>query len=285
MTAFALSLLLAAGFVHAGWNYLAKRAGGGPVFVWLFASVSSLVYAPLAVFVVYRFQPRIGLPEVGIILATVIVHLVYFLLLQRGYRVGDLSLVYPLARGTGPALSMLLAILLFQERPSAVAIAGGLLVAGGVFALAGGSARSPLSSRKAVAYGLLTGVAIATYTLVDKLGVSTFLIPPLLVVYAIDVGRVLLLAPIALRRWGETRQEWRDQRLRIIAIGILCPLSYILVLTALVSTPVSYIAPAREVSILIGTVMGTRWLSEGDARRRIPAAATIVLGVTALAVG
>jgi drug/metabolite transporter (DMT)-like permease len=176
-------------------------------------------------------------------------------------------------------------IQLFQERPSAVVIAGGLLVAGGVFALAGGSARSPLGSRKAVTYGLLTGVAIATYTLVDKLGVSTFLIPPLLVVYAIDVGRVVLLVPIALRRWGEARREWRDQSLRIIAIGILCPLSYILVLTALVSTPVSYIAPAREVSILIGTVMGTRWLSEGDARRRIPAAAAIVLGVTALAVG
>jgi drug/metabolite transporter (DMT)-like permease len=83
---------------------------------------------------------------------------------------------------------MLLAILLFQERPSALAIAGGLLVAVGVFALAGGSARNPLSSRKAVAYGLLTGVAIATYTLVDKLGVSTFLIPPLLVVYAIVLG-------------------------------------------------------------------------------------------------
>jgi multidrug transporter EmrE-like cation transporter len=78
-----------------------------------------------------RIHDRFGL-------ATVIVHLVYFLLLQRGYREGDLSLIYPLAHGTGPALSMLLAVLLFQERPSAVAITGGLLVAGGVFALAVG---------------------------------------------------------------------------------------------------------------------------------------------------
>lgn len=81
------------------------------------------------------------------------------------------------------------------------------------------------------------------------------------------------------------RREWRDHRRQIVAVGVLCPLSYILVLTALVATPVSYIAPAREVSILIGTVMGTRWLSEGDARRRIPAAVAIVCGVVALAVG
>lgn len=104
-------------------------------------------------------------------------------------------------------------------------------------------------------------------------------------VYAIDVGRVVLLAPITFRRWDEAQREWRDQRLQIIAIGILCPLPCILVLTALVTTPVNYIAPPREVSILIGTVMGTRWLSEGHARRRIPAAAAIVLGVAALAVG
>jgi drug/metabolite transporter (DMT)-like permease len=235
--------------------------------------------------VVHWSKPSIGLPELAVIVATIVVHLIYFLLLQQGYRVGDLSLVYPLARGTGPALSMLLAILLFQERPSVVAIAGGLFVAGGVFALAGGSSKSSLGNRKAVGYGLLTGVAIATYTLVDKLGVSTFLIPPLLVVYAIDVGRVVLLAPIAFRRRIEARREWREHRWHIIAIGILCPLSYILVLTALVTTPVSYIAPAREVSILIGTAMGTRWLSEGDARRRIPAAVAIVLGVVALAIG
>jgi len=113
-----LSLLLAAGFVHAGWNYLAKQAGGGPVFVWLFAGVSSLVYAPLAVMVFHGAELSVGLPEIGVIVTTIVVHLIYFLLLQQGYRVGDLSLVYPLARGTGPALSMVLAIALFQERPT-----------------------------------------------------------------------------------------------------------------------------------------------------------------------
>jgi drug/metabolite transporter (DMT)-like permease len=123
------------------------------------------------------------------------------------------------------------------------------------------------------------------YTLWDKLAVSTYLIPPLVLVWAIDAGRVLLLAPIALSKWGEVQRQWREQRKAIIAVGALCPLSYILVLTAMVTTPVSYIAPAREVSILIGTVMGTRWLLEGEARLRVPAALTIVAGIVALALG
>lgn len=285
MTVFALTLLLCAGFVHAGWNFLAKKAGGGPVFVWLFALMSSLIYAPMAAAAVVWVKPHIGLLEVGVMLVTALIHIAYFLLLQQGYKVGDLSLVYPLARGTGPVLSMVLAILLFHERPSALAIAGGLMVAAGVFALAGGAGGPRGGRRPAVFYGLLTGSVIAMYTLWDKLAVSTYLIPPLVLVWAIDAGRVLLLSPIALSKWGEVQRQWREQRKAIIAVGALCPLSYILVLTALVTTPVSYIAPAREVSILIGTVMGTRWLLEGEARLRVPAALAIVAGIVALALG
>jgi drug/metabolite transporter (DMT)-like permease len=286
VTAFALSLLLLAGFVHASWNYLAKRAGGGPVFVWLFALFSTLFYAPLALAAVIWLEPHIGLLEAGVILVTALIHLAYFLLLQQGYRAGDLSLVYPLARGTGPTLSMLAAVLLFHESPTPLAVAGGVLVAVGVFALAGGgSSRVSGGARPAIVYGLLTGSVIAMYTLWDKVAVSTYLIPPLVLVWAIDAGRVLMLGPIALRKRDEVRRQWRAQRREVLAVGALCPLSYILVLTALVTTPVSYIAPAREVSILIGAVMGTRWLAEGEVRRRIPAAVAIVLGVVALAVG
>jgi uncharacterized membrane protein len=94
-----------------------------------------------------------------------------------------------------------------------------------------------------------------------------------------------MLAPVAFRKWGGVRKEWRIHRKEAIGVGLLCPLSYILVLTALVSAPVSYIAPAREVSILIAAVMGSRLLAEKDIRRRLPAAVAIVVGVIALAAG
>jgi drug/metabolite transporter (DMT)-like permease len=285
MTGFALTLLLAAGFIHASWNYLAKRTGGGLAFVWIFAVCSALMYAPLAVGLVIWQQPAIGWAELGMMAGTVVIHIAYFLLLQHGYRVGDLSLVYPLARGSGPLLSMALAVVLLGERPSALAAGGGLMVAAGILAMAAGAGVPGSAKRPGVVFGLLTGVTIALYTLWDKLAVSRFLIPPLLLVNANDIGRALILGPAAVRQWRAVRREWRAHRGKIVAAAALCPLSYILVLTALVTTPVSTIAPAREVSILFGTLMGTRWLAEGESRRRLAAAAAIAAGVAALAFG
>jgi drug/metabolite transporter (DMT)-like permease len=286
MTAFAFGLVLSAAFIHATWNYLAKRAGeGGAAFVWLFAAVSCVFYAPVTLFIFFWQKPHIGPLQLVFMVGSALLHLAYFLILQKGYRVGDLSLVYPLARGTGPTLSTLAAILYLGERPGALAILGAVLVAAGVFFLSWGSGGFRGSRKWGVGYGLLTGIIIAAYTLWDKYAVSTLLIPPLLQDYCTNLGRVIMLAPMALRNWGNVRKEWRIHRKEAIGVGLLCPLSYIMVLTALISAPVSYIAPAREVSILIAAVMGSRLLEEGDARRRLPAAAAIVIGVIALAVG
>jgi drug/metabolite transporter (DMT)-like permease len=286
MTAFALGLVLSAAFIHASWNYLAKRAGeGGAAFVWVFAALSSLFYAPVAIFVYSWQKPHIGPLQIVFMVGSALIHLAYFLILQRGYRVGDLSLVYPLARGTGPTLSTLAAVLFLGERPSALALMGAFLVAAGVFFLTGGSGSSKGSRKWGVGYGLITGIIIAAYTLWDKYAVSTLLIPPLLQDYCTTLGRVIMLGPVALRRWGDVGKEWRIHRKEAVGVALLCPLSYIMVLTALITAPVSYIAPAREVSILIGAVMGSRLLAEGDAMRRLPAAAAIVAGVIALAAG
>ncbi len=285
MTAFALGLVLAAAFIHASWNFLAKRAGGGAAFVWLFAALSAIFYAPLAVIIYFWQKPYIGPMQIVFMAGSSLIHLAYFLILQRGYRVGDLSLVYPLARGTGPTLSTLTAILVLGERPTPLAISGALLVAAGVFLISRGPGSSGGSRKWGIGYGLLTGTIIAMYTLWDKYAVSTLLIPPLLQDFCTTLGRVLLLGPIAFRKRAEVRQEWRIHRKEAIGVAVLCPLSYIMVLTALITTPVSYIAPAREVSILIGALMGSRLLAEGDAKRRLPAAAAIVAGVMALALG
>jgi drug/metabolite transporter (DMT)-like permease len=286
VTAFAFGLVLTAAFIHATWNYLAKRAGaGGAAFVWLFAAVSCVFYAPVTLFVFLWQKPHIGPLQLVFMAGSALFHLAYFLVLQKGYRVGDLSLVYPLARGTGPTVSTLIAILVLGERPSALAILGAFLVAAGVFFLCGGSGGFGGSRKRGVGYGLLTGIIIAAYTLWDKYAVSTLMIPPLLQDYCTNLGRVIMLAPMAFRKWGDIRKEWRIHRKEAVGVGLLCPLSYIMVLTALISAPVSYIAPAREMSILIAAVMGSRLLEEGDARRRLPAAAAIVAGVIALAAG
>lgn len=287
MSLAALLLVLAAAVIHAGWNYLAKRAGGGAAFVWLFGTVSAAVYTPIALWLLAGRGWALTAQQLLFMAGTAVIHAAYFLLLQRGYRAGDLSLVYPVARGTGPLLATLAAIALFAERPTWLALAGAAGVIGGIFfmALTRRDAQRAARHPEAVGFGLLTGVAIAGYTLWDKHAVAALLIPPLVLDWASNLGRTLLVSPYALHHRARVREVWRTRRLEVIAVGVLCPLSYILVLTAMVFTPVSYVAPAREVSIVIGTLLGSHLLAEPDAARRLAGAAAIVLGVVALALG
>jgi drug/metabolite transporter (DMT)-like permease len=286
VTAWALVLIIAAAFIHASWNLLNKRASGHATFTWVVAVLSAVFYAPVAAAAVFFWQAQIGWLEIGFMAGSAALHTGYFVLLNEGYRAGDLSLVYPLARGTGPLLSSVAAILFLGERPSALAIIGGLLIVAGVIALTGNpKSFRQTGARKAVTYALVTGTFIAAYTLWDKQAVSRFAVSPILLDWGANLVRALLLTPFALRHWKSARNEWRIHRSEAIGVSLLVPLSYILVLTAMQFTPVSYVAPAREISILIGTVMGTRLLAEGDVHRRLAAAGAMVLGVVALAVG
>lgn len=283
MNLLALVLILAAAICHATWNLLYKQAGGGPEFVWMHTSVSAVLYCPAALVVVFIQRQQFATETFVAILGSAIIHAAYFSLLRKGYGVGDLSLVYPLARGTGPALAVVGAIFFLRERPTGVALAGCVLVVLSIFVFAG-----PLAGghpRDAIFFGLLTGVSIGGYTVWDKYAVSRVRVEPLLMEWGITLGLSFLLAPLAASRWNEVRRHWRAQRKRILGVGLLCPLSYLLILTAMVFTPVSYIAPAREISILIGVLMGTRVLAEGHPNRRLLASAMMVCGVVALAVG
>jgi len=286
MTGLAIALVLAAASIHATWNYLLKKSGGGIGFVWAFAVLSSLIYAPLAVGVVVFQHFQIGAEALAYLVASAVLHTAYYLLLDRGYRYGDLSVVYPLARATGPFLTVLFALAVLGERPGAIALCGAALVVGGAFFLAASPAKlREAGAARGIAFALLTGCMIASYTVVDKQAVSAVLIPPILQDWGANLGRVIVMAPLAVRRREEVRAAWNGKRKAVILVALLCPLSYILVLTAMVFTPVSTVAPAREISILFAALMGAHWLREGDVPRRIAAAAAMALGVVALALG
>ena len=285
MTAFALSLVLASSVLHASWNLLAKRAGGAAAFVWLVAVASATLYAPAVAALLVLWRPAMGGPQVLLMAGSGALHVGYFVALQRGYRAADFSVVYPLARGTGPALSLVGAVLLLGERPSPPAVAGGLLVVAGVILIGtGGLGGARLTA--GVRYGLLTGALIAAYTLWDKIAVSgPARVPPLLEDYSSSVARVVLLAPLAWRRRGEVRGVWKAHRAQVLGVAVLSPLAFILVLTALVNAPVSSVAPAREVSILLGVALGTRVLGERHLRRRLLASGLMLAGIVAIGLG
>jgi drug/metabolite transporter (DMT)-like permease len=286
VTELALILVLLSAVAHAGWNFIAKRASGGPVFNWLFDVMSVVVWAPLGLVQVLLQPPHLGPVELTFIVGSALLHLTYFLLLGQGYRLGDLSLVYPLARGAGPMLSTAAAVLLLGEHPTPLALVGAALIGLGVFVLVGdprqlhGSKAGP-----SVVFAVLTGIVIAGYTLWDKQAVSAVGIPPVLYFYLFTVTRALMLTPYALLRTDVVRQEWRAHKKHALGIAALSPVSYILVLYALSVSPVSYVAPVREIGILLGAIMGSRWLAEGNARQRLAGAVAMVAGVVALAVG
>jgi drug/metabolite transporter (DMT)-like permease len=287
LTGLALVLVLGSAVAHATWNLLAKTVGGGAPFVWLFQVVGVAAFAPAVVVALALHRPERPGALLGLAAGSACLHGAYFVILARGYRAGDLSLVYPLARGTGPLLSVLGAIALLGERPGPAAIAGTLLICGGVLALLGGGAlrAGRRGRRRAACYALATGLLIACYTVWDGHAVRGAGVSPLVYLWLAAGVQALLLAPAARRGRAAVVRAWRDHRRATIAVGLLQMLAYVLVLAALQSSPVSYVAPVREVSILFGTLLGIRFLGEGDLRRRLPAAAAIVAGVFALAFG
>lgn len=288
MNTTALALVVTAAFLHATWNYLLKKCGGGLGILTLSAIVATTILTPFSLYLIisqqFQFTPAI----IGMIVGSGMLHLVYFLLLDRAYRSGgDLSVVYPLARATGPLLTIVAAVLLFGERMSLLAAGGALLIGVSALILTGNPAK--IFSRQAgaaVGFAVLCGCMIASYTVWDKQGVALFLIPPVVFDWGANLSRIAVMTPLAMRREpGAITRAWRNHRTTVIAIGIMSPLSYILVLTAMVFTPVSYVAPARELAILFAALLGAHALKEGDATRRTIAALGMVLGVAGLAIG
>lgn len=286
MTALALVLVLVAAVLHASWNLCAKRAGGGLPFVWLVGAVICTLYVPVLAGYAWLRPFPLSAGDVAWIVGSGLLKTAYSLSLQRSYRTGDFSLIYPLARGTGPFLAMLGAVTLLGERPTWVGVAGGVVIVGAVFVLTDGSRlfhQDRAHLRTAIHYGLVTGVCIAAYTLWDRQGVHTRDIPP--VIYDGGTAFIVLglVTPSALGRWDEVVRHWREHKRYVFGMALLSPVAYVLVLTAMTFTPVSYVAPAREVSIVIGAFLGARYLREGDSRRRLWAAVAMTFGVIALA--
>jgi drug/metabolite transporter (DMT)-like permease len=275
----ALVLVITAAFVHATWNLLAKRAGGGRLFIWSYSAVTAVLYFPLVVWVLYRDGVAWSPLVIAAILTSGLLHLGYSVCLQTGYRKADLSVVYPIARGTGPALSVMGAIMFLGEPATATVIGGaGLIVAGVlVIGLAGIRARGPIWP--GIRWGALTGTMIACYTIADGYTVRYLSLSPILLDYFGNLVRLAALTPAAFANREELAADWRKNARLVLSVGALVPVSYVLVLFAMTRAPVSVIAPARELSMMVGVLFGWWLLKEADVARRLAGAALIACGV------
>jgi len=284
LTAFLLVVIAA--FAHATWNFLAKRAAHSKNLIWFSSATEAVLFAPVIIWVLTRVWSSLGLKAAIFLLATGILHLLYTESLLRGYRAGDLTVVYPLARGTGPLLSFVGAVLVLHERPSLLAAAGALMITFGVLLSSGGLfAFHDPTNRAGLFWGVATGCTIACYTVVDGYSVKMLLLSPFLVDYAGNLFRTIVLAVGAYRRRVSFRTEYLQCWREASAIGVLTPAGYILVLFVMRLAPISHVAPLREMSMMIGLFFGAKFLSEGDMVRRMIGSAIIAGGVVALALG
>jgi drug/metabolite transporter (DMT)-like permease len=297
MSPAAITLVLAAAVAHASWNLFGKQVAetGAAFFVWLLAASAGVLYLPVVIVTVIVTSPHLTGLNWLFLAGTGLLHGGYFLFLQLGYRMGDLSLAYPIGRGTGALLAALSGIVLLGERPTLVGYAGILAIVAGVVVIglpqgkAGQAQPQALrtigsSTAAAIGFALVTGLFIGCYTIWDKYAVSNLHTEPVLQGYAGFPVMIAVFTPFVLRDRARLASVWRAFRPQVVGAAVLAPLAYMLVLVALSFTAVSAVAPAREVSVLFGVLLGGRLLGEGNLARRLTAAAAIVAGIIAIAI-
>ncbi len=283
MSGLALGLVFVAALSHAGWNYLAKKSREKLAFVWWFLLVTLILYLPMLVY----FWPRTTLSPKGVacILGSAILHALYFWTLSKAYEGGDLSLVYPIARGSMPLFVTLLAVLLIQEKLSMLGISGITLVVVGIYVIhlrsfAGHSFLEPFRALHGGAslWALSTGASNGIGSLIDKVGVG--LVYPPVYIYLMFTGVWLLLTPYMLmRKRTNLKTEWQVNRTSILAVGFLVTFTYTMILFAMRMSPVSYVVAVRNVSILFSAFFGIQWLEEKHAAQKLAGAMLIMAGV------
>lgn len=283
MPALALIAVLLAAVTHSTWNLYAKKAAGSRHFVWLYSVGSIVLYLPIIAWIMVYERPHLGTIECLALTATAVLHTGYSLVLQAGYRTSDLSLVYPIARGSGPLLSFVGATLLLGERPTLLAALGLVLIVAGILLVAGLTREPHRAPKAGIFFGLLTGLFIAGYTVNDGWSVKSLALSPFIIDFSGNLIRVVVLTPLALRDLPGAAREARVYAKPAAVVGVLGPLGYILVLFAMRIAPISHVAPARELSTLVGTYFGSRLLQEKAVPARLAGAVCIVVGVVSLA--
>lgn len=291
----ALTLILFAALIHASWNLIAKKSGGDARFALFTCVALAIIWSPLGLWCMWQDLPDFGWLQWMLVIVSGALHLIYYLILLRGYRVGDLSVVYPLARGSAPLLTAIIACFMLDESLRFGGWFGVAGIVGGILLIAGGrrllhvfDSHAPEARRLklGVRYGLLTGFFITAYSLVDGYAVKRAAISPIIVDYLGNLTRLPLLLLVL---WFEHRRQplqlaqqlqanWRTALL----VGAISPVSYVMVLYAARIAPLSQVAPMRELSMLFATLFGGALLKEAHMRSRLAGAGLIAGGVILL---
>jgi drug/metabolite transporter (DMT)-like permease len=274
----AFTLVVAGALLHAYWNVQMKRARGGVGLIWLFTLVAVAFLAPAGVLQLVKQGWWSDARFLLAAAASAFVHVIYHNALQLGYRHGDFSTVYPVARGVAPLMTVVGAAILLAEPVPFSNWLGAGAIATGIILLSVKFGAGASKDHKGVAWAVLTGISITTYTLIDAWAVVSLGADPLAYYFVSQVFRAVLITPAALAAFDSVRQAWRESRREVGIIGILSPTAFLMVLFAMQLAPVSQVAPLREISMLFGAFAGGLHFGERFGKARL-------VGIVAIAVG
>jgi drug/metabolite transporter (DMT)-like permease len=270
--------------MHALWNYLAKSARDSRAFMWCLVATSSAFLIPVSIALFFAGYP---LPRQAIVLAVLsgFVQAMYFVSLGRAYRKGDLSIVYPLSRSVSLVLLPMIAYLFLKERLSGLGFAGIGAVLMGIYVLQMQELSLKSLGKPILALGqrpqlwaIATGLCTTAYSALDKAGMVTGL-HPLVYYNGTTLVILLALAPVAFIRRAAIREEWGRGWRRIVVAGLLMPASYGLALYIMRTNAASYVLAVRQVSVVLGVVIGSLVLREPYGGIRLIGGMFIFIGV------
>lgn len=278
MSLIALGLIIIAAMMHAGWNLVVKQATRKQVFMWL-----ALVVGVICFLVVPLTSSPLPLSVWPYIVGSAVAEAIYYITLTWAYDLDDFSLVYPLARGAAPALLFIWAALFLGETPRPVGLIGIALLIIGLMVVGSGSLWGALQkvtlSRKSIAVALLTACCVSIYTVIDGAAVRFVEAVPYTVV-VLGLSALLSIPGVVARyRVSAIWEEWRLHWWRIILVGLVLMITYIVVVYAYSITRVSYAGAIREVSVVFAALAGWLWLRERFGIARTIGSVLIFMGI------
>ncbi len=280
MPPYAIALLFFSAILHTTWNLLLKQSDDKYISTWWAVFAGSVIFLPLLFFT--------GLPAREtwtLLIASVVVEVVYYGLLSYAYNDSDFSLVYPLARGTAPALIALWSILFLGETPTSGGFTGLIIVILGLIIV--GSSGLFYSQKKphlkGIVLALVIALLISIYSVIDGAAVKmTAAFPYAILVFFLAPA---ITSPLVMKRYGWRRlhSSWNVNRRRLFAIGLLTVFAYLLALAAYSIAPVSYSGAIREVSVVLGAFAGWKILGETMGKQRLLGSVVLFIGILVIA--
>jgi drug/metabolite transporter (DMT)-like permease len=269
-------LALAAAVLHAGWNLWVKQSGDRWIAIWGQMTMGGVI----ALVLVAGVGLTHGIHHIAWwqAIATGLTHAFYITFLARAYTLGDFSVTYPIARGGGALIAAIGGVLFLHDHLSAGMVAGILIAVCGIFMLAG------RADNQHVLAALAVSATIGLYSTIDSSGSRSM---------GGDMYAVLIYIPVALFITAYGLVSGRGKSMipalrlnwwRFTVAGAASMLTYWMVLIAVQKAAVGYVTALRESSVVIVALVGTRYLKEGDARRRVMAACIVLVGLATLVV-